>query len=105
MYNRAKECMKSIALAAGRYSGMGGGTGGGGGAAPTKYKAWGIVPTIAHSHDSDTASLDTVFSPIDTTAAILRNHCPGQLVSRSMSQRFRRTSVESRYVVAPPKAQ
>ena len=28
MYNRAKECMKSTAVAAGRYSGMAGGTGG-----------------------------------------------------------------------------
>ena len=35
--------------------------------APTKYKE--CAPMIAHSHDSDMASEDTVYSQIDTTAA------------------------------------
>ena len=76
----------------------------------TKCKAWGHSPTIAHSHDSDTAS------PSFIRYRILTNwhRCsyiawplsrPTSLESHSMSQRSRRTSVESHYIVAPPPAQ
>ena len=51
--------------------GTGEGRGGGpwGQLPPQSIRCGGYAPTIAHSHDSDTASPDTVYSQIDTTAA------------------------------------
>ena len=43
-------------------------------------QSWrGLYLLSCHSHDSEPAVLDTVYSQIDTTAARWRNHCPGQL--------------------------